>query len=151
MKTHLLVALGLAVAASNVAAQKMYKSVMPDGRVVYSEKPTPGAKSVDTIEAPPPQSGVSVVTPQEKQRADQLKRQSAQQAKSSSSALDDARKQLKEAEAAREAAKESREGERIGTVKGGARLTDDYFARQKQADEAVEAAKRRLQELERGR
>ena len=147
MKTHFAIALMLAVVASGASAQKMYKSVMPDGRVVYSEKPTPGAKSVDTVEAPP-SSGVSVVTPQEKQRADQAKREATQQARTNTNAVDEARKQLKQAEAAREAAKEPKEGERLGTAKGGSRLTEAYFARQKQADDAVDAARKRLQELE---
>ena len=147
MSIRIVLAIALALAASNAAAQKMYKSVMPDGRIVYSEKPTPGAKSVDTVDAPA-SSGVSVVTPQEKQRADQSKRDATQQARSNANAVEDARKQLKQAEAAREAAKESREGERLGTAKGGSRLTEEYFARQKQADEAVDTARKRLQELE---
>ena len=151
MKTHFVIAVALALAASNVAAQKMFKSVMPDGRVIYSEKPQPGAKSVDTIEAPPSQSGVSVVTPQEKQRADQLKRQSAIQAKGDATALGEARKQLQQAEAARDAAAVQKEGDRIGTAKGGSRLTEDYLARQKQAEANVEAARKRVQDLERGR
>ena len=147
MNTRLILAIVFALAASSAAAQKMYKSVMPDGRVVYSEKPEAGAKSVDTVDAPAP-SGITVVTPQEKQRADQAKREATQQTRSNASAVEEARKQLKQAEAAREAAKESREGERLGTVKGGARLTDEYFARQKQADAAVDAARKRLQDLE---
>src|SRR2546426_7572906 len=106
MKTHLALALVIAFAASGAFAQpKMYKSIMPDGKVVYSEKPEPNAKRVETVEPPPPSSGISVVTPQEKIRADELKRQQSTTAKQGN-ALEDARRRLKDAEAARDATKE---------------------------------------------
>lgn len=147
MKSRLILALIVATAASGAAAQKMYKSTMPDGSVVYSEKPTPNAKKVDEVTPPPPTSGLSTITPQEKARADSLSRQRAGE-KAAPNELENARKQLQQAEAARKAGDEPREGERLGTAKGGSRLTDDYHARLKGLDAAVETARKRVQQLE---
>jgi hypothetical protein len=126
------------------AAQTLYKSIMPDGKVVYGEKPVPGAKHVDTVEPPPAKTGTTTVTPDEKARAAQAAARQAQ----STAALDDARKALQKAEAARDAGKEPLPGERLGIVGGGSRLTDAYFERQKALGLAVDAARKRVRELE---
>jgi hypothetical protein len=61
--------LALALAAPGaIAAEDMYRSVMPDGSVRYGESPDRGAKSVKRIPAPPASTGVITVTPDEKQR-----------------------------------------------------------------------------------
>ena len=61
--------LALALAASGaLAADDMYRSTMPDGSVRYGEKPEPGAKSVRKVAPPPPATGVTVVTPEERNR-----------------------------------------------------------------------------------
>src|SRR5688572_18185390 len=61
--------LALVLAAPAVfGAEDMYRSVMPDGRILYGESPAPGAKSVRKIPAPPASTGVIVVTPEEKGR-----------------------------------------------------------------------------------
>ena len=131
------------------AGQTLYKSTMPDGKVVYSEKPVPGAKRVDTIEPPPAKTGVTAVSPGERARAAQAAATAG--APQQSTALAHAREALKKAEAAREAGKEPLPGERLGTAGGGSRLTDAYFARQKSLEGAVDAARKRVEELERGR
>ena len=59
----------LALAASGAfAAETMYRSTMPDGSVRYGEAPEPGAKHVRKVAPPPPATGVTVVTPEEKNR-----------------------------------------------------------------------------------
>ena len=152
MKAQLTVAFLLAIAASGAPAQKpMFKSTMPDGSIVYSEKPVPNAKQVDTIAAPPAQSGVTTVTPQERARAEQLKRERMATTASSSRDLEAARQQLQKLEASREASKEPLPGERLGTVSGASRLTDQYHERQKSLDAALEDARKRVQELQAGR
>lgn len=141
----------LLLAASGAQAQTVYKSIMPDGKVIYGEKPVPGAKRVDTIEPPPAKSGMTVVTPQEKARAEQQTQQLNQRAATGAAAqreLGDARQKLQQAEAAREAGKEPLPGERLGTAGGASRLTDEYFARQKSLDEAVESARRRVEQTQ---
>jgi hypothetical protein len=138
----------LAIALSlPAAAATLYKSTMPDGRIVYGGEPAPGAKRVDTVEPPPAQTGVTAATPQERARA----QTAGAAARPSSSALDDARRQLQSAEAALEAGKEPLPGERQGIARGGSRLTDAYEARQQGLQSGVDAARKRVQELERGR
>lgn len=144
----LAVAALLASFAGGAAAQTLYKSTMPDGKIVYSEKPVPGAKRVDAIEAPPAKTGTTTVTPEEKARASGLPRVAPQQA---GGELASARQALEKAEAARKAGEEPLPGERIGTAGGASRLTDAYFERQKGLESAVEAAKKRVQELERSK
>jgi hypothetical protein len=133
-----------------LAAQSVYKSTMPDGKVVYAEKPAPGAKHVEKIEPPPAQTGTSVITPKEKARAEQLSRPAvANAAASRARDIENARNQVEQAEAAREAGKEPLPGERLGLKGGGSRLTDAYQERQKSLDDAVTAARKRLNDLQR--
>lgn len=150
MRSVTVVALALCCTGA-LAQQPIFKSTMPDGRVIYGEKPESGAKRVDKVEAPPPKSGITGLTPEEKARAEQITRQRATEnaaADKKQRELDEARKQLKAAEAARDAGKEPLPGERLGLAGGGSRLSDAYHARQKNLDAAVEAARKRLQAAE---
>lgn len=149
-------ALVLLLGVSGVLAQVVYKSTMPDGKVIYAEKPVPGAKRVDKIEPPPAKTGMTALTPEEKARAEQAaKARAEQQAKERAAAeakqvdLEAARKQLQQAQAARDKGKEPLPGERLGIVGGGTRLTEAYHARQKTLDEAVQAARKRVEEAQR--
>jgi hypothetical protein len=125
----------LALCTASAGAQTIYKSIMPDGKIVYGEKPATGAKKVETIEAPPAKTGVTAATPQEQARAAEP-----------ASQAEDARIALKNAEAAREAGREPLPDERQGLAGGGSRLTESYFGRQKSLEEAVEAARRRVED-----
>lgn len=131
------------------SAQGIFKSTMPDGRVIYGEKPVAGAAQVETLEPPPPTTGVLGLTPEERARAEQLAREraaAATAARAKAATVEEARKQLREAEAAREAGREPLPTERIGLAGGGTRLTEAYHARQKKLEEAVQAARNRLSE-----
>lgn len=144
--------LALFLAAPGALAQTVFKSTMPDGKVVYGEKAAPGATKVETIEPPPPKTGVTSITPEEKARAEQLAKDRANAAKTAAAGQDkvgEARKQLQQAEAAREAGKEPLPNERQGIAGGGSRLNDAYFARQKVLEEAVANARKRLAEVQR--
>jgi len=145
-------AVGLAFGVANAAAQQpVFKSTMPDGKVIYGEKPEPGAKRIDKVETPPPKSGISGLTPEEKQRAEDAAKQRAAAnagADKKGRDLDEARKQLKAAEVARDTGKEPLPGERIGLAGGGSRLTDEYHLRQKKLDNDVEFARKRLSAAE---
>ena len=57
-----------------------------------------------------------------------------------------AHKSLEQAQAARELGVEPQPGERIGTVGGHSRLTDEYWERQKRLEQDVERARKRLDE-----
>ena len=145
--------LALALGAPGAAAQQsIVKSIMPDGKVIYAEKPVPGAARVETIEAPPPKTGVTGLTAQEKLRAEEQSRQRAKAAAAAASgqkSVDEARNQLQAAEAAREKGKEPLPDERTAIAGGGSRLSDAYFARQKSLEEAVEAARKKVAEAQR--
>jgi hypothetical protein len=135
--------------AYGASAQTVYKSTMPDGKVIYGENPAPGASRVEKMEPPPAKTGVTGLTPEEKTRAQQLDRQRAAAnaaATKSQKGLADARTALQQAEAARDAGKEPLPGERIGIAGGGTRLTEAYFARQKSLEQAVATARKRLAE-----
>jgi hypothetical protein len=134
-------------AASGAFAQTLYKSTMPDGRVIYGEKPVDGAKRVDTVKPPPPKSGITTVTADEKRRVEEQAKQRAVVNRDQNQ-LDDARKQLQQAEAAREAGKEPLPGERLGTAGGASRLTDAYHARQAGLEKAVQDARKRLDQTQ---
>ncbi len=141
-------ALALLLAASGAAAQTMYKSTMPDGKVVYGEKPEPGAKHVEKMAPPPPKTGTTIVTPAEKKGVDQRIQKRAATADTQRRELEDAYQQLKKAETARDAGKEPLPGERLGTATGASRLTDEYWQRQKGLEAAVEAARDRVKKAE---
>ena len=138
----------LLLAASGAFAQAMYKSTMPDGKVIYGEKPAPGAQRVETIASPPPKTGITVVTPAEKTQVDERIRQRSAAENAKQRELDDARRQLQQAETALEAGKEPLPGERLGTAGGGSRLTDAYWERQTKLEQAVESARARLEKAQ---
>ena len=140
--------------ASGALAQQVFKSTMPDGKIVYGEKPMPGATKVDTIETPPAKAGIgSALTQDEKSRAEALTKQREQTATADAvkhDQLTQARNAVKQAETALEKGKEPLGGERQGLAGGGSRLSEAYFARQKALEDALAAAKKRLAEVERG-
>jgi hypothetical protein len=64
------VAVVLALSASAVVlADPVYKSTMPDGRVVYGESPMQGAKRIDKVAPPPEHAGVLVASQEDKAKA----------------------------------------------------------------------------------
>jgi hypothetical protein len=142
--------LALAIlSAGPAAAQKFYKSTLPDGKVIYGDKPVPGAvkveeTTVDTskrgIGPAPKTEGLSKETAAlQKLEQDRAKRDAA------AGKVQEAEQALRAAEAARDGGKEPLPGERIGTAGGASRLTDVYFARQKKLEEAVASARRNLE------
>jgi hypothetical protein len=149
--TRKLLALFAALCAANAGAQTVYKSIMPDGSVIYGEKPAAGAKKVDTIETPTAKTGTSTITPEEQARAAESRLRAVAPAvpPGRGQEAQDARLALKNAEAAREAGKEPLPTERLGLAGGGSRLSDAYFARQKSLEDAVAAARKRVEEATR--
>ncbi len=153
MKPLILAAVFTCATGFNAHAQTVYKSTMPDGKIIYGEKPTPGAKRVDEITPPPPKTGMTTLTPSETARVEQQARERAKEAASPSNQqpqLEDARRQLKQAEASREAAREPLPGERSGLAGGGSRLNEAYEQRQKNLDATIEAARKRVNDLQSG-
>jgi hypothetical protein len=126
------------------AAQVLYKSTMPDGRIVYGDQPAPDAAKVEETRPDISKRGIGGTTQSEQdtlrelERARQLREGGQEQVRSAEQAL-------KNAEAARAAGKEPLPGERIGTAGGASRLSESYFDRQRKLDEDVNKARRELE------
>jgi len=133
----------LAVAAMAAQAQGVYyQSVMPDGRVVVGDKPTPGAREVRQIPLRQGNISAPLSNPAGAGTANVLTPKQA--AEVADGEIADAKLQLQTAKAALEAGREPKEGERAGTAGGGSRLTDAYFKRIKALEDGVSAAQNRL-------
>ena len=133
----------LLAAASGLAAAQapMYRSTMPDGKVVISDSPVKGAAKVEEVK-----SRAGNYAP-----GNPVPPGAAGKAPDRSAALAAAEAELKSAQAAYDAAvaraekgREEREGDRIGTYKGGARLSDAYEKRQEALKAEVDAARQQL-------
>ena len=142
--------LAVALLAQPVPAQTLYKSITPDGRTVYSDKPPPDAVKTEKKLMDTSKQGVS--GPSARERAALKQMESDRRARES--AQDRVRKveiALHDAEVARDMGKEPQPNERLGTAGGGQRLTDDYWARQKKLEAAVERARRNLEKARSGK
>ena len=124
-------------------AQVNYKSTMPDGRVIYGDKPAPGAVKVDQLKAPSPTKGITAPSAKEDTVLRDLeKNRVARDARENR--IRAAEDKVSRAEAALAAGKEPKEGERIGIANGGSRLTEGYLERQKQLEQDVAKARAEL-------
>jgi hypothetical protein len=137
------------VCAGSSWAQTVFKSTMPDGRVVYGAQPAPGAKKVEEIKPKTEDTGVTTVKPGD-QKALQQSQAKREQAEQREGLIRDAEKTLRDAEAAQAAGKEPLPGERIGTAGGFSRLTEAFDERQKSLQAAVAMARKHLDELRAG-
>jgi hypothetical protein len=61
------------IGAPAIAADPVYRSVMPDGRVLYGEAPEAGAKQTRKITPPRASTGTILVSPEEKRKAEGVK------------------------------------------------------------------------------
>ncbi len=142
--------LALALLAPPAAAQTVYKSTLPDGKVIYGDKPAPGAIKVE--ESKPDTSTKGIVPPTDREKAVLKKMESDR--KTRAGAQDRVRRAeiaLHDAEVARDMGKEPQPNERLGTAKGGTRFTDGYWERQKKLEEAVDLARRNLEQVRAGK
>ena len=139
-----------ALFAGEVAAQAVYKSTLPDGRVIYGDRPDPAAAKVEESTPDTSSRGLGGVTPSEVEalRALEKARLGREDEDAKLQAL---QKTLLDAEAAQASGKEPLPGERIGTAGGASRLNDAYWQRQRDLDDAVEKARRDLDAARAGR
>ena len=138
----------LALAASLAHAQTVFRSDMPDGSVVYGDEPAPGAKEAKKITLPPaniattprPAAPASKPAP----APDSASAPKKPAAGAPAAQVTTAEKELEAAQAALEAGRDAREGERVGMIGGNSRLTEDYFERIRSLEAAVAAAQKKL-------
>jgi hypothetical protein len=131
-------------------AQTLYKSTMPDGRILYGDKPAPGAAKVEEIQPDTGKGGLGGTTPRQQDTLQDMERARLQR-EAGEDMVQKAAQALKDAEAARETGKEPLESERIGTSGGASRLTDSYFERQRRLEQTIERARRELDEARSGK
>ena len=139
----------LAFIAAPVAAQVVYKSTLPNGRVVYGDKPDPAAVKVEESTPDTSSRGIGGSTPREAEALQEMEKARAGR-ESADARVQAAYRKLQDAEAARANGKEPLPDERIGIAGGGSRLNESYDARQRQLEEAVERARRDLEQARSG-
>src|SRR6266487_2344948 len=148
------------------AAQVLYKSILPDGRIVYGDKPAPGAAKVIESRPDTSKAGIGGTSPREVQVLEEFRKARIQREENEAK-VRAAEKALREAEAAREASREPLPGERLGIARSGkgagtgtgtgtgpeagSRLTDAYWERQKKLEDDAEQARRELEAARSGR
>jgi hypothetical protein len=149
MRAFKVLLLALLVAAAGAAsAQKIGRYVFPDGRVVYSDQPVPGAKLVNEVAPPPPPAA----PPPAPSREEKAARPGGDPGAARIQRLDEADAEVRAATEALERARaqlqsgiEPLPGERTGTAGGGSRLNEAYEQRQAANQKAVADAEERLQ------
>jgi uncharacterized protein DUF4124 len=140
----------LAALALQAGAQVLYKSTLPDGRVVYGDKPDPDAVKVEEKRPDISKRGIGGSTPHEVEALKGIEK--ARIARDiAGDKKREAEQALKDAEAARKAGKEPRPGETTGVAGGGVRLNETYFERQKKLEEDVVKARRDLEQVRSGK
>ena len=131
-------------------AESIYKSVMPDGRVMYGEKPQPGARSVKKSTVSISDTGVK---PASKTEIDSINRRAQKRSQLLDKTLktvQTAEGDLRKAEIDREAGIEPLPGERLGIVGRGTRLSEAYWRRQQILEERVDTASQLLKKARQG-
>lgn len=150
------VALGFVTAAS---AQTLYKNTMPDGRIIYTDAPLPGAVQSKMLEAPPPLTPAQREAAQKRAEEDIRKREAMQgrvdERRKIFDAADErvmkARRAVDQAQLALEQGRAPQGGEMTGTAGGGVRPNEEYFRRISDLERAVTAAKKELDDALRAR
>jgi hypothetical protein len=152
---HISLLIAFTFVASLAHAQTVFRSVMPDGRVVYGDEPAAGAKESRTITLPPsnvlttpkPAAPASKpAAPISKPTPESIPAPKKPAEETPDAQVANAEKELEAAQAALEAGREARQGERVGMVGGNSRLTEGYFERIKSLEAAVAAAQRKLED-----
>jgi hypothetical protein len=146
-KSIALICLGSLLSA-HVTAQTLYRSTMPDGRVIYAEKPVPGAARTTEVAPPMPTSGIGGTVlrlPSKEESGGSSVRGKGEGSRTA--AIETAEENLRKAEQARRQGLEPGGADRAGNAKGGTRLSDSYWERQGKLEEAVEKAKQELDQL----
>jgi hypothetical protein len=149
MIRYLPLLLALALVAPVVHAQGMFRSVMPDGKIVYGDKPAPGAKETKQLNLAP----MNVASPPQAPDTTQTTNPADPAPVDKNAEINAARQRLEAAQKALNEGREQREGDRIGVAKGGggtSRLSEQYLDRVKSLEDAVATAQQQLESAQRG-
>lgn len=142
-------AVALVCGVQFVHAQSLKKYQTPEGKIIYSDKPVPDAKLVGEVAVPPPPDPAAVEAARAREaargaEANRVAEKLLQEQAAQRKRIEDASAKLEQARRQLEEGKSPRPGERIGTVGGGSRFTDEYLARQQSNEAAVRRAEDEL-------
>jgi hypothetical protein len=138
--------IAIALLVQPSAAQTVYKSTMPDGRVIFGDRPEAGAAKVESSEPDTSKRGVQFAPPGAERKVEEM-RTTRESGQAKEDQLRQAEEAVRQAEVALANGKEPLPGERIGTAGGASRLNDAYWARQKKLKEDVVRARDNLNRL----
>ena len=150
---QILLLIALALAATAAQAQVVFRSVMPDGSVIYGDKAEPGARESKRVTLPPPNISVSppapAKTPAKKSPAPASAAAPAPPKPPTASPdalVMSAEQELREAQAALTSGRNENAGDRIHLKGGGTRLSDAYYQRINSLEATLAAAQKKLEE-----
>ena len=149
---RILVALGLLCAcAAPACAQTLYKLVRPDGRIEYSNLPSPDAVKIERYELVPPAPADAARAAAQRAEDERRARAFDERERKREAAFDRADAEIKAAMQALQRAQERLQdgeapqpGELTGTVNGFTRRNAAYYERMQKLNEDVAEATRRL-------
>ncbi len=131
----------LSAFCAGAQAQAIFRSVMPDGKIIFGDKPVPGAKESKPVVLRPS----NVATPGPTSGGGAPPRQQALDGATNDANA--AQQNLERARAALEAGREPAPNERIGT-KSGTRTTEGYDTRVKALEQNVSNAQKQLDDAQ---
>ena len=134
-------------ACSAAHAQAVFRSLMPDGKIIYGDKPAPGAKESKQVNLPP--ANISTSPPSQTITPISPNAATVPGATKPGDSVVAAREKLEAAKKALAAGRDPQEGERIGTKGGNSRTTEQYADRVKSLEDAVSSAQRQLDDAQR--
>jgi len=149
----LIVALAVFICSAAAAQDRIYKVQLPDGRILFTDTPPPGAKIVSERDVPPPPPAPPPAPNREQQlralrqqadEAGERSRDRSAQLQQAFTAVQQAEADVETARQQLQAGREPQPGERIGTARGGTRLSPAYEQRIAGLEGAVLAAEQRL-------
>ena len=139
---RLSVLIAFAVLAAAAHAQ-VYRSIMPDGKIVYGSKPEPGARESKQVDLPPPNIAMPPAAAPASKPAANGGTAAAKDGKEPAPDVNAARQKLEAAQKALENGREPREGERTGVAsKGMTQLNEEYYKRINKLEDAVDTAQK---------
>lgn len=135
------------------AAAQVFKSTMPDGRVIFGDRPEPNAVRVEELAPESPTGPIDPRRAEEARRRQQFetaaeqRKSKARQAKLDAidKEIEAAEKDLRAAQRRLEEGIEPEAGERTGIAGKGSRLNPDYWERQENLKREVQKQTERLE------
>ena len=148
--TAWLILISTQILVPDAMAESIYKSVMPDGRVMYGQQPQPGARTVKKSTVDTSNTGVKPLSKTEIESIERRAQERSRVLDETLKSVQTAEADLRVAEIDREAGIEPLPGERLGIVGRGTRLSEAYWRRQQILEEHVEASRQLLKNARQG-